>query len=583
MTTCIPGLASGSCSKPLATTFLTLLALTACSFSDSSPVDVEPGSTVVIELGGEYVETNAPSFLARIAGDATRSFVGLLSMFSRAERDDRVATVVLRVQPLGLGWGKANEIRDAIGRLREAGRHTVAYLEIEGFAANKEIFIASAADEVFVSPGAGIPLVGLAAEYLHLGGLWEKIGIDFDVARAGRYKSAVEVYAEREMSEASREMANSLIDDTYDQFAEAIAAGRELTREAVDAAIDRGAIRSQQLEALGLIDGELHLDDLLARFGEHVVRHEDYATVDPAEIGFEARAEFALVYGTGPVVQGDASDSPLADSPTFASEAIARAIGEATADDEIRAIVFRIDSPGGSALASELIWNAVGRAREAGKPVIASFSDVAASGGYYVASAADAIVSDPGTLTGSIGVFALRPVVGGLLDKLEIGVESLTRGRHADFLLATEPMSEAALARLQTSVLDTYQLFLTRVADGRGMTIEEVDRVGQGRVWTGRQALEAGLVDELGGLHAAVLRAKQAAGLAADDDVFLVPFPRRPSFSEQLFEALRQTAIGLRSRPLFDWPAPVDQLVAWTRAWPTGTALLIPPILIEIH
>jgi protease-4 len=551
-------------------------------FSVGPPLRVAEGSTLVIELSGRYVEAAAASPLARLAGDERRPFIGLLSIFSLAERDDRIETVGIRIQPLGSGWGKAGEIREAIGRLREKGRHTVAFLEIADFSPNKELFIASAADEIFVSPGGAIPLVGLAAEYVFLGGFMEKLGIEFDVAKAGRYKSAVEAYAERTMSEASREMANSLLDDTYRRFVEALATGRNLSTEVVVEAIDRGLVRSQRLEALGLIDGELHFDQLLARHGDAIVRHAEYVRVDPEDVGFEAKAHFALIYGTGTVVQGEAEDTPFATSPVFASETISRALMDAAEDPAISAIVLRIDSPGGSALASELIWRAVGRARKMGKPVVASFSDVAASGGYYVASAVDSIVSQPGTLTGSIGVFALRPAIGGLLDKLEIGIDSLTRGRHADFLLSSRKMSDAAHARLQTSVLDTYQLFLTRVSDGRGLSIEEVDTVAQGRVWTGQQAFEVGLVDELGGLYTAVRRAKQASGLEPTDDVFLVPFPKQKSLGEQVLEAFRVTAIRAAG-PAVEWPAPLNEIIEWTRDLPTGSPLLIPPMLVEIR
>jgi protease-4 len=554
--------------------------------SSTADVEIVSGSTLVIEIGGSYVEAPAASTLARLVGDSTRPFIDLLTIFGLAERDDRLAAVVLRIQPLDLGWGKADEIREAIVRLREKGIQTVAHLEIQNFSANKELFIASAADEIYVAPGSAVPLVGMAAEYLFLGGFWEKLGIEFEIAKAGRYKSAVEIFAERTMSTASREMANSLLDDTFDRFVEALASGRQLTKVQIIKAIDVGPVRSQTLEALGLIDGELHFDQVLDRLGEDVVSHVDYAGIDPAKLGFEAKAEFALIYGSGTVVQGGGGGSALRSTPVFASETVSRAILEAAEDSEISAIVLRIDSPGGSALASELIWRAIGRARELGTPVIASFSDVAASGGYYVASGANAIVSNSGTLTGSIGVFALRPAIGGLLDKLEIGVDSLTRGRHADFLLSSERLSPAAHARLQTSVLDTYQLFLTRVADGRGMTIEAVDGIAQGRVWTGRQALEQGLVDELGGLHTAVRRAKREVGLEATDDVYLIPFPKSPSLTHQLIEAFQLTAIAAAGSHL-DWmeslPGPVKRVAAWTRDLPSGTPLLIPPVMIEIH
>jgi len=551
-------------------------------FSPGPPVEIADGSTVVLELSGSYVEAPAASPLARLAGDETRPFMDLLALFRMAARDDRIETVVLRIQPLEIGWGKADELRQAIARLREQGRHTAAFLEVASFSANKELYVASAANEIFVGSGSAIPLVGLAAEYVFLGGLMERLGIDFDVAKAGRYKSAVELFSERSMSEASREMANSLLDDTYRRFVAALAEGRGLLPAGVLDAIDLGVVRSQRLEALGLIDGELHLDQLLDRYGDAIVRHTDYAQVDPESLGVDPKASFALIYGTGAVVQGEAGSSPLSSAPVFASETISRALLEAAEDPDIRAIVLRIDSPGGSAFASEVIWRAIGRAREKGKPVIASFSDVAASGGYYVAAAADAIVSDPGTLTGSIGVFALRPVIGELLGKLEIGVDSLTRGRHADFLLSSQKLSDAAHARLQTSVLDTYELFLTRVAEGRNLPVERVDEIAQGRVWTGEQALAIGLVDELGGIDTAVRRAKESVGLEATDDVYLIPFPKQKSLGEQLLEAFRTGAIRVAG-PAFDWPAPLDQVLSWTRDLPTGGPLLIPPLLVHIH
>ncbi len=561
---------------------LVVALLQGCSLGGAPSPKVEPGSTLVIELAGGYSESAAPSVLARLAGDGRRTFLSLLSMFTRAERDARIETVVLRIQPLEIGWGKADEIRAAIGRLRDAGRRTVAHLEVQGFAANKELYIASAADEVHLAPGSGVPLVGLAAEYLFLGGFWERLGVDFDVAKAGRYKSAVETYAEREMSEAAREMANALLDDTYQRFVGALAAGRGLAPGQVADAIDKGVVRTQQLEELGLVDGEVHLDVLLERIGGPVVRHEDYARVDPASLGFDEKARLALIFGSGPVVQGRDQSAPLSGRGVFASESVSEAIVAAAEDPEIDAILLRIDSPGGSALASELIWRAIVRARDAGKPVVVSMADVAASGGYYVASAADAIVADPGTLTGSIGVFALRPVLGGLFDKLDIGVESLTRGRHADFLLSTAPMTEAARARLETSVRDTYQLFLTRVAEGRKLGVDAVDAVAQGRVWTGAQALEVGLVDELGGLYTAARRTKQALGLAPDADVLLVPYPPPPSFSEQLFDALSRAGVDAL-RPGFDWPEPLGELAHWAEVLPAGSPLLVPPVLIEIR
>ena len=265
----------------------------------------------------------------------------------------------------------------------------------------------------------------------------------------------------------------------------------------------------------------------------------------------------------------------------LASTTVARAIDEASQDEDIEAILFRIDSPGGSALASDIVWRATQRARERGVPVVASLSDVAASGGYYVAAGADKIVAQRGTLTGSIGVFVLRPIVGGLFDKLGIGVEALTRGAHADLLLSTEPLSPGARSRMREEVRAVYDLFVSRVAAGRDMEPAAVDAVGRGRVFTGEQAYEAGLVDALGGFRDAVREAKLAAGLAEDADVTLVPYPPPQPLAEQLMETLGVRVAALA--PRLPHPAPVAAMLDTLTILPTGTPLLLPPFFPEIH
>jgi protease-4 len=535
----------------------------------------------VLELEGSYVEAPQAPLISRLLGEDRRPFVGLLSRIATAARDDRLSTVVLVIRPLGIGWGKAGELREAIARLRDAGRRTVVLLDMAAFSAAREYYVAAAADEVYIVPGGVVPIVGLAAEYFFLGGLWEKLGIEFEVGKAGRYKSAVEAYAGKGMSDATREMANSLLDSINDAFIDAIVSDRRLTRDEVLATIDRAPMLPAELEQLGLVDGSFHLDVLLDEIGGDVVRQKRYASVLPAEVGFEPVAEVALIYGTGTVVEGRGTTS-RSGAPVFASKTVSKAILDAAKDDSIDAIILRIDSPGGSALASEQIWRTLQEARRYEKPIVASFSDLAASGGYYVASGADSIVSAAGTLTGSIGVFALRPVLGGAFEKLGVAVESLTRGRHADFLLATDPLSEGARKRLQDIVLETYRIFLERVAAGRSLSLEAVDAVAQGRVWTGEQALEHGLVDELGGLHTAVSRVRTRLGLDAGADVSLVAFPPPQSLSEEIADILdSRIAAFMQSRiPL---PDALHRLEVMLLELPLEGPLMIPPVLVEIH
>jgi len=558
----------------------------------SSGPRIERDSTLVLQLAGSYVETQQPPLFSRLLGDSARPFVGLLSTLAFAERDDRLKTVVLRIRSLDIGWGKAQEIRNAIGRLRAAGRKVVAHLELAAFSANREYYVASAADEIYMPPGANLPVLGLAGEYLYFGGLWAKLGIEIEVARVGKYKSAVETFVGEGMSPASREMANSLLDSTYQQFVDGIAEGRGMTPDQVRAAIDAGPVLGEDLRELDLIDGIEHVRPLLDRLGGAVVEHSVYAQLDPTSVGFDPVAQVALIYGTGTVVMGKGSLSPRG-NPVLASETVSKAFREAAKDSEIDAIIFRIDSPGGSSLASEVVWEALREARSSGKPIIASFSDVAASGGYYVAAGADEIVAPPGVLTGSIGVFALRPVLGGLLDKIGIQVEALTRGRHADFHLSAEPLSEGAGERLQSLVDDTYELFVERVAEGRSMDPKAVDEIAQGRVWTGAQAFELGLLDELGGLHVAVERVKSRLELTPDDDVVLRPYPEPRSLVEQLAEMLQgRVARFSRSRgELIDALAEAGiaeagllrRLEARLAELPLGSPLALAPLMVEIR
>ena len=546
----------------------------------STGPSIEDGSILVLPIEGRYVESQDPPLLARILTDTDMSFAALLSEMKKAERDDRLSRVVLRIRKLAIGWGQAQELRDAIRRLREAGRRPIAYLEIGGFGANIEYYVASAADEVQIAPAGFGGVVGLAGEYFFLGQMWKKFGIEFDVARAGRYKSAVETLTGDEMSDAYREAANSLLDSINHQFISGIAESRGLTSAAVRAVIDHAPMTPPEMVKHDLVDQIAFFDELLASFDGPIVEANDYAQIDPASLGFDPVARFALVYGSGNVVVGKGWASSSG-SPVMASDTVADALEGAADDPDIDAIIFRIDSPGGSVLAADIIWRALEVAKQSGKPLIASFSNVAASGGYYVAVGADAILAPPSSVTGSIGVFALRPVLKELLDKLDIKVERMTRGAHADLLIISQPLSAETAAIMDREVEAIYRLFLERVAAGRKLDLQKVDGVAQGRIWTGEQALERGLIDELGGLSEAVVRAKQALGLDADADVALVPYPEAGSLVEQLADTLRR--ISLEVIPDSPLTGLAERVQAWFEAVPVGEPALVPPFVFDIR
>lgn len=541
---------------------------------------VEPGSVLVLQLSGRYVEATAPSILARAVGERRQPFVSVLSELAKAERDERIVGVVLRIRRLQIGWGMAQELRTAIASLRAAGKGTVAYLETGVLSANLEYYVASAADELLLSPGTSSPLVGLGMEFFFLGGLWEKFGVDPEVVAVGEYKSAAEVIGGTEMSPAHREMASALLDSIWTQFVGGIAEGRGMEPAAVRQAIDRAPVTPEALEELGLADGATSVEAAVARLGDSRIDGADYRAVDPAEVGFDPVARFALVYGTGTVVMGEGTQS-VTGGLRLASDSVSEALVEAADDPEVDAIIFRVDSPGGSALASEIVWHAAERAKSRGKPLVASVSNMAASGGYYVLAGADSVVAPAGSLVGSIGVYLVRPEVGGLLDSLGIGVASMTRGRDAEILLATRPLTETGRARLEREVLGVYDLFVSRVSEGRGLSTARVDAVGRGRVWTGAQGHERGLVDELGGLRTAVRVAKRDLGLAEDADVVLVPYPSPRGLAGEVADALRGSIVRAALPP--DWPPLVESFQALTAALPRGAPALVPPLVLNIR
>lgn len=557
-----------------------LLAGLAALWFQTRPAGIEPDSVVVIRLQGAYADAPANPLLARITGRSEASLTSLLGELAKLERDDRVDTVVFRIRSLSLGWGRVEEIRDAIARLAEKGRKTVAYLEVEGFG-NGSYVVATGAQRIVAAPGHRNPFVGLAGEYLYLGGLFEKLGVKIEYERIGRYKSAAESYAEKKMSGPAREMQEALIDSIEDRFLSLVAEGRGLERADVEKAISAAPTGGEQMVRLGLVDEIETWTAFMDRFGEQpVVKASDYAKVGFDALGFEPEASFAIIYGAGPVLIGEGQYAS-GGSPILASDTVSRALREAAEDPEIQAIIFRINSPGGSALASDIVWQAVQDARAKGKPVVASFSDVAASGGYYVAAGADKIVSHHTTYTGSIGVFVLRPVIGGLLEKLGIGVETITRGRHAGLLLGSKPLSDETRAVLRDDVQGVYELFLERVAEGRSLERDAVDAIAQGRVWTGAQALEIGLVDSLGGLRDAVVEAKRLVGLDDDAPVVLVQYPRPRPLAEELMELFG--GIQSAAAPEQFLPSTLASLVRMVRLLPEGAPLLVPPGLMEVR
>jgi protease IV len=505
-----------------------------------------------LDLQGEISEEPPGSDLGTIFERQPPSLRTLVESLERAADDPRVSAVVLRVSVLPeAGWATAQELRDAVGRFRRSGKPAYAHLE---FCGNKEYYLASGCDKIFALPSAIIELTGLRSEVSFFKGTLEKVGIQAQFEGVGKYKNAPNQFTESGFTAPHREQMEALLDSLYGQYVAAIAQGRRRTPEEVRAIVDAGPYDGASALKAGLVDELIYQDQLDTRL-KGASRLTPGRYVKGARgLGFDGRPKIALVYVVGDIIPGRSQNSPLGGG--FAgSDTVAEAIKEAREDDSLRAILLRVDSPGGSGTASEVIWREVALARQK-KPVVVSMGDVAASGGYYVAMGSDAIVAEPGTITGSIGVFGGKFSLRGLYDKVGISKEILMRGQHADVFSAYRPWDDEERARIRELMESFYKDFVTKVARGRHKSYEDVDAIAQGRVWTGAEAQHRGLVDRLGGFDVALEIAKDKARIGKRDEVRLVVLPERKSLLEQLLERQDdgvQTALPADVRSLLRW------------------------------
>jgi protease IV len=495
---------------------------------------IGPGSFLLVNLGGTYAEAPPTGIVEHIFHRNEHTLLGLVHLFKKAAADDRIKGIVLHVTKLDIGWAKAQDIRDALLAFRKSGKQVVAYLEQEVSSGNLEYYVASAAGKVYLPPAGTAPLTGLLSQYFFLGGVWDKLDVQMDVERIGAYKTAADMLVNKTMTAAHREMANSLLDSINGQFIGGIAAARGLDAAAVQAVIDDCPITPKAFAATGLSDGSKFLDqireELVGPAGKFIDA-DDYQQSSRSWLGMDTRPELAVIYAVGPIQSGETSDGVGGQS--VGAETLVEAFDKAADDDSAKAIVFRINSPGGSALASDLIWRATEKARTK-KPIIVSMSDVAGSGGYYIAVGGNEIVAQPATLTGSIGVLVAKPNISGLLGKLGVTTATLTRGKFARLEDATSSLTPEERQKVVGAMDHIYELFVDRVAQGRRMSPDRVNQLGQGRVWTGAQAKENGLVDDLGGFTRAIDVAKEAAGIPSDQDVQLVVYPQPKSLVQRV-------------------------------------------------
>jgi protease IV len=455
----------------------------------------------------------------------------ILAGLKRARQDSRVKALIVKIGGNPIGLATVQELRQAVVHFRASGKLTVAFGETFGEFGSGTVayYLASAFERVYLQPSGDVGLTGVALEQRFVKGALAKLGVGYEMGQRHEYKTAANTFTHDHMTEPHRESITRIVESVTGQLVAGIADGRRLDPAKVRELIDQGPfIGAEALEA-GLVDGLVYRDEV---YGEvksaagddsHLLYVSRYAKAAAVrKLPQPAADGIALVHGTGQIRTGRSGRSPLGGSGAMGSDTISAALRAARRDEHVKAVVFRVDSPGGSYVASDTVWREVVLTRKV-KPVIVSMGDVAASGGYFVAMAADLIVAQPGTLTGSIGVFGGKPVLSELLEKVGVTSELVAEGTNAGMFSTSRGFSPQQWERINAGLDRIYDDFVGKVAEGRSLTRERAHELARGRVWTGADARDGGLVDELGGLEDALNLARKRAGLADNAPVRTYP------------------------------------------------------------
>jgi protease-4 len=496
----------------------------------------------------------------------------LVESLDRAAADPKVTSMVLRVSSLDAGWGRVQELRDAILRFRKSGKPAYAHLE---FCGNREYYLATACTKIYAVPTAIMDITGLRSETVFFANTLKKVGVEAQFEGVGKYKNAPNQFTETGFTPPHREQMEALLDSMYGQYMSGLQTGRNKTAEQVQAIVDNGPYDGQQALKAGLVDELVYEDQLRERLKDATALSPGKYAKHARGFGMDRRPKIALVYAVGEIVSGESQGGAFG-GQVAGSDTVAAALREARKDGDVKAIVLRVDSPGGSGTASDVIWREVVLARKA-KPVIVSMGDLAASGGYYIAMASDVIVAQPTTITGSIGVFGGKLTLRGLYDKVGLTKEVLTRGQNADLFTDYRPWTDEERAKFRSLMTAFYTEFVTRAAEGRKKTYAEIDAVAQGRVWTGSEALSHGLVDRLGGLEVALGIAKERARIDKDQEVNLVVLPERKGLLETILERQEDSEV------MAALPDDLRRVARWVRALGRGDTLARLPFDLQVR
>ncbi len=517
--------------------FISILVVFSMVSSSESETQVRKNSVMMLDLNGTLTERSQENPLDFLMKEDYKTYGldDILSSIRKAKENEDIKGIYIQATSLGAGFASLEEIRDALKDFKESGKFIVAYGDTY---TQNLYYLSSVADKVLLNPQGMLEWRGLAATPMFFKDLLEKIGVEMQIFKVGTYKSAVEPFISTEMSPANREQVNVYLSSIWGQITSSVAESRNLSVEALNKEADRMLMFYPAEESVknGLVDTLIYKNDVRDYLKNivgidkddnmPVLGIQDMINVKKNVPRDKSGNVIAVYYAYGEIDGGSSAST----DEGINSEKVIKDLRKLKDDENVKAVVLRVNSPGGSAYGSEQIWYAVNQLKKE-KPVIVSMGDYAASGGYYIACNADTIVAEPTTLTGSIGIFGMMPNAKGLTEKLGVNFDVVKTNPYADFGNLTRPMNDGEKGLMQMYVNKGYELFLTRCSDGRGISMEELDKIAQGRVWTGSTAKELGLVDELGGLDKALEIAIAKAGV---DAYTVMNYPKKEGFLESL-------------------------------------------------
>jgi len=513
----------------------------AMRFSERPPV-VADGSTLVLHLEGELPEQPPVTLpLPFLEEQQPMTLIETWQLLRKAAADSRIKALVLEPRGLEVGWAKLEELRGSIVAFKKSGKPVYAYLRGAG---TKEYYVATAADRVFMAPEDELDVKGLRAELMFVKGTLDKLGVEMEFEHVGKYKDAPDMFTKTSPTPETLEVENQILDRYYGDIIAVIAEGRKKQPDAVRTLIDDGPFVGKSALDGGLVDDLLFEDEMYGKLKDAAklesikrIGERDYSKVEVA--GLDGKTKIAFIVGQGEITRGSTNESEGSDGIT--ASGLVKVMHQVENDSSIRGVILRIDSPGGDGIASDDILHAA-KSLSAKKPVIISMSDLAASGGYFIAMTGDPVVAYPNTLTGSIGVFFGKVDLKGLFDKVGLATYTLKRGRFADIDTTTAPLNDEQRAKLRREIETFYKGFVERVAAGRKKPYDTIEPLAQGRVWLGEQAKQNGLVDELGGLDRAIEMVRDRAKISSSEKIVLVTYPPKRSVWDVLFNKTDETS-----------------------------------------